>query len=131
MTDQWIPVLIIIFIGALFPFATLLIGRLLRPSAPNEIKEASYECGELPKSGAWIRFNIRFYVVALTFLIFDVEAALMFPVATVFREFVEKGEGVAALVKVLFFVLTLVLGLAYGWKKGDLEWVRSYSSRSS
>jgi NADH-quinone oxidoreductase subunit A len=132
VVDQWIPVILIAVVGAFFPLVTLGIGKLLRPNSPNEVKTSSYECGEQPKSGAWVRFNIRFYVTGLTFLIFDVEAALMFPVARVFREEIMKpdGEPFLALIKVGFFVLTLVVGLAYGWKKGDLDWVRSFKKFS-
>ena len=128
MLDHWIPVVLIVVMGITFPIITMLLGKLVRPQNPNRVKEASYECGEIPKSQAWIRFNIRFYVIGLTFLIFDVEAALMFPVGTVFRDAIANGDGVAALLKVLFFVLTLIVGLAYGWKKGDLDWVKTYES---
>jgi len=125
MLQHWIPVGLMMGLGIGFPIVTLLLGKMVRPSNPNPIKSATYECGEIPKSGAWIQFNIRFYVIGLTFLIFDVEAALMYPVATVFRQAIENGDGLLALGKILFFVITLVVGLAYGWKKGDLEWVRS------
>ncbi len=73
---------------------------------------------------AWVNFNIRFYVVALIFIIFEVEIAFIFPVATVFRRWVEGGAGVFALAEVLLFIGILFLGLVYAWAKGDLEWVK-------
>ncbi|MGH7826199.1 MAG: NADH-quinone oxidoreductase subunit A, partial [Candidatus Binatia bacterium] len=73
---------------------------------------------------AWVNFNIRFYLVALIFIIFEVEIAFIFPVAAVFRNLVESGEGVLAFVKILLFIGILFLGLIYSWAKGDLEWVK-------
>jgi NADH-quinone oxidoreductase subunit A len=69
---------------------------------------------------------VRFYVVGLIFIIFDVESALMFPVATVFRQFVNDGNGALILFEVLMFIFILVAGIAYCWKKGDLDWVKSF-----
>ncbi len=71
-------------------------------------------------------FNIRFYVVGLIFIIFDVESVLMFPVTTIFREMNEMGEGGYALVVLLSFISVLIEGIAYCWRKGDLDWVKSY-----
>ncbi|EQC43384.1 NADH-ubiquinone/plastoquinone oxidoreductase, chain 3 [Bacteriovorax sp. Seq25_V] len=104
----------------------LLVGKLIRPSNPTDLKLTPYECGEEPIGSAWSNFNVRFYVIALVFLIFDVEGALMFPVAAVFRKFVEIGEGGAVLASFLLFITILALGVVYCWKKGDLDWVKSY-----
>ena len=71
-------------------------------------------------------FNIRFYFVGLSFIIVDVESVLMFPVATIFRELNEAGEGGYALIILLSFISVLIEGIAYCWKKGDLDWVKSY-----
>ena len=111
---------IIMVIGA------LLVGKLIRPSNPTDLKLTPYECGEEPIGSAWSNFNVRFYVIALVFLIFDVEGALMFPVAAVFKKFVEIGEGGAVLASFLLFIVVLSLGVVYCWKKGDLDWVKSY-----
>ena len=102
----------------------LLIGRLLRPYNPQAQKLSTYECGEPAMGSAWVNFNIRFYLVALIFIIFEVEIAFLFPVASVFRRWVEGGVGVFALIEILLFVGILFLGLIYAWVKGDLEWVK-------
>jgi NADH-quinone oxidoreductase subunit A len=73
---------------------------------------------------AWVNFNMRFYLVALIFLIFEVEIAFIFPVAAVYRNLVEAGDGLFAFVKIFLFIGILFLGLVYSWAKGDLEWVK-------
>jgi len=103
----------------------LALGRLIRPSIPEIAKDDPYECGEKPIGNAWIQFNFRFYLVALVFIIFEVEIAFMFPVAAVYRTWVESGRGALALVEVLVFVLILFVGLLYVWSKGDLRWFKS------
>ncbi len=91
----------------------------LRPSRASEEKLTTYECGEEPVGNAWIQFNIRFYVFALIFVVFDVEAVFLLPWAAVF-----KSLGPLAYVEGLFFIAILVVALAYVWRKGDLAWVR-------
>src|SRR5205085_6826785 len=102
----------------------LTLGWLVRPRVPNEIKATIYECGEKPIQQAWFNFNPRFYIVALIFLIFDVEVAFTYPVAVVFKRWVAEGMGAIAFGEVVVFVLILGVGLAYVWRKGDLEWIR-------
>src|SRR5215813_9359961 len=102
----------------------LTLGWLVRPHTPNPEKLATYECGEIPVQAAWFNFNPRFYIVALVFLVFDVEVAFTYPVAVVFRRWVASGSGGYAFAELFVFVAILVLGLAYVWKKGDLEWIR-------
>jgi len=117
-------VLIFFVVGAGFVFVSLALGKLVRPSVPLPEKLTTYECGELPTEKAWMNFNIRFYILALVFIIFDVEVAFMFPVAVVFRKWIQEGKGALALTEVSLFVLLLLLGFIYAWVKGDLEWVR-------
>lgn len=124
--DVYMPVLILMSFGILMVAGTLLVGKLLRPSNPNKIKLSAYECGEEPVGDAWTNFNVRFYVIALVFIIFDVESALMFPLVAVFKQFNDIGEGGLVLVIFLLFVSVLLEGLIYCWKKGDLDWVKSY-----
>jgi NADH-quinone oxidoreductase subunit A len=124
MLFDFANVLVFTALGVGFVGVTLLIGRLLRPSNPQAIKLSTYECGEPAMGSAWVNFNIRFYVVALIFIIFEVEIAFMFPVAAVFRRWLEGGQGIFALVETLVFVGILFLGLVYAWAKGDLEWVK-------
>lgn len=101
---------------------------LLRPHNPEPGKMSTYECGEPPTGGAWINFNIRFYLVALVFVIFDVEVAFIAPVTVVFREWVERGAGWYAYAEIALFLAILFVGLVYVWAKGDLEWVKRVTS---
>ena len=125
-------VLVFLLVGLGFVFVSLTMGHLVRPKAPNAEKLAPYECGELPQEGAWFNFNIRFYMTALLFIIFDVEMAFMFPIGVVFKQWVQKGaetgdgSGILALAEIATFVLILALGLVYAWIKGDLEWVKKF-----
>lgn len=124
--NSYMPVLILMVIGVIAVVGALIVGKFIRPHKPNKVKEQPYECGEDPIGSAWSNFNIRFYVIALVFIIFDVEGALMFPVAAVFKQFNEIGEGAVILGSFLLFILILMLGIVYCWAKGDLDWVRSF-----
>ena len=84
----------------------------------------SYECGEVPEGSAWVKFNVRFYVIALIFIIFDVEVIFLFPWAVVFQELSNNGLGLLAFIEMFIFVLILIVGFAYVWVKGDLDWVK-------
>ena len=97
----------------------LVLWKILRPERQDEEKLTTYECGEEPVGNAWIQFNIRFYVFALIFIVFDVEAVFLLPWAAVF-----KSLGPLAYVEGLVFIAILVVALAYVWRKGDLAWVR-------
>jgi NADH:ubiquinone oxidoreductase subunit 3 (subunit A) len=103
-----------------FLVVNLLVWKVIRPSRYSEEKLTTYECGENPTGSAWIQFNIRFYVFALIFIVFDVEAVFLLPWAVVFREL-----GMLAFVEGLVFIAILVVALVYVWRKGDLEWVRA------
>ena len=115
-------------IGAvIFVTVTLLVAKLIRPHRPNPEKLTSYECGEDPIGSAWTNFNIRFYVVALIFVLFDIEVVFLFPWATVFgKADLVNGTGglwgLFSLVEMGIFLLILALGLAFAWRKGFLEW---------
>ena len=113
-------VLVFVAVAVGFLVVNLLVWKLIRPSRFSEEKLTTYECGENPTGSAWIQFNIRFYVFALIFIVFDVEAVFLFPWAAVFREL-----GMLAFVEGLVFIGILVVALAYVWRKGDLEWVRA------
>ncbi len=117
-------VLVFLLLGLGLSGMMLGLGRLLRPSNPLVPKLATYECGEPPTGNAWINFNIRFYLVALIFVIFDVEIAFMYPVVAVFRDWLLSGRGATALAEMLLFIGILSRGLVYVWVKRDLEWVK-------
>jgi NADH-quinone oxidoreductase subunit A len=108
----------------LFVFGSLLAGRFLRPHAPNREKSMIYECGEKPIGQAWFNFNPRFYLIALVFVIFEVEIAFMYPVASIYKAFIDRGQGLLAFGEIFVFVAILGVGLAYVWAMGDLEWVK-------
>lgn len=120
------PVLILMGLGVIVFAGALLMGTLIRPNNPNKLKEQAYECGETPIGQAWTNFHVRFYVIALVFIIFDVEGALMFPVAAIFKKFNDMGAGGVVLASLLLFMLVLVLGIVYCWRKGDLDWVKTF-----
>jgi NADH-quinone oxidoreductase subunit A len=103
-----------------FVAVNLIVWWVIRPERFSEEKLTTYECGENPQGSAWIQFNIRFYVFALIFIVFDVEAVFLLPWAVVFRKL-----GLVAFTEGLVFIAILAVGLAYVWRKGDLEWVRS------
>ena len=104
------------------------VNRLLAPRNPNPEKLSTYECGEEPTGNAWLPFNSRFYVIALVFLLFDVEMVFVFPWATVFgnKEIIQLDPrwGWFSLIEMFIFLGILILGLAYVWVKGDLEWIK-------
>ena len=112
-------IFIFILMGIVLVYLPLLIQKLVAPNNPNPDKLATYECGEESEGSAWVQFNIRFYVVALIFLIFDVEVVFLFPWAVVFKEM-----GLLALIEMGIFLLILIAGLAYVWVKSDLDWVK-------
>ena len=91
---------------------------------------STYECGEPPTGGAWINFNIRFYLVALVFVIFDVEVAFIAPVSVVYKDWVMRGAGLYAFTEIAIFLAILFVGLVYVWAKGDLEWVKRVGSEA-
>ena len=124
MPFHFANVLIFSGLAIFFVLGSLLAGRLLRPNHPTAEKSMIYECGEKPIGQAWFNFNPRFYLIALVFVIFEVEIAFMFPVAAVYRSFIENGQGMLAFFEIFVFVAILSVGLAYVWAMGDLEWVK-------
>lgn len=116
---------VFLVLAFLFVLAALVTSRLIQPFNPYREKGATYECGEPPVGSSWIRFNNRFYIIALIFLIFDVEVVFIFPCAAIFKSLVGAGTGLLALFEILVFVLILLVGLAYVWAKGDLQWIKS------
>lgn len=113
-------VLVFIVVALGFVFFTLIFARIVSPHKPNPDKSSTYECGERILGPAWIKFNIRFYVIALVYIIFAVEIAVLFPWAVIY-----KTLGWLGFVEMFVFVLILLVGLAYLWSQGDLEWIKS------
>lgn len=119
MLTEFGKVFIFILVASLFVVAVVYIAKLLRPNRPTHEKLLTYECGENPQGSPWVKFNIRFYVVALIFLIFDVEVVLLIPWAMVYQEY-----GLTGFLAGGVFLILLGIGMAYEWRKGDLEWER-------
>jgi len=116
--------------GLLFVASALLVSRFIRPNRPNKQKLTSYESGETPQGNAWVQFNLRFYVLALVFILFEVEVVFLFPWSVVFanKELIAETDGTwgwYTFVEMLIFIFILVLGLAYAWRMGHLDWVKS------
>ena len=124
MYFQFANVLVFFLLAFVLCGLMLGLGMLLRPANPSRAKLSTYECGEPPSGPAWINFNIRFYLIALVFVIFDVELAFMYPVVTVYRDWIAKGQGAFALADITVFMAILFVGLIYVWVKGDLEWLK-------
>ena len=129
VSSEFGEVLIYLIGGVIFILGGMLTSKILRPSRPNEEKLTTYESGEDPVSSAWGQFNIQFYIVALIFLLFEVELVFLFPWAIVFsdQQLIQETKGVwgwLALIEMAVFVGVLVLGLAYVWRKGYLDWVK-------
>jgi NADH-quinone oxidoreductase subunit A len=115
-----VPILVFtsfLLVGVLLAFILVTLPRWLAPSEPGELKMRTYECGEEPVGEPWIRFRVAYYIFALIFVVFDVEAVFLYPWAVIFRK-----VGVAGFIEMAVFVGILLLGLAYAWRKGVLEW---------
>ena len=165
MTSLVLFVLIFLAAGLTLLAANLVLGRLVRPDRPSAAKAEVYECGEQPVGDPWVQFDLRFYVVALLFVIFDVELAFFFPWAVVFGSAVRTADETrpaearieaaanlqphgerphgeppdpaaakalawVAFADILVFFGVLLVGFAYLWRRGDLEWVRSTAAHA-
>lgn len=131
MHFDFASVLVFLLLGGGFVVVNLFVGKiLLRPKSGSEgQKLATYECGEPTIGHAWIRFDIRFYTIALMFVVFDVEVALLFPWGVAFRDLVESGWGWLAFAEALTFIVILMAGLAYVWSRGDIDWTPRVGER--
>ncbi len=119
MLTEFGKVFVFILTAILFVIVAIFASKLVRPAKPTREKLMTYECGENIEGSPWVKFNIRFYVIALIFLIFDVEVVLLVPWSLVYKQF-----GMAGFLTGAIFLILLGLGMAYEWRKGDLEWAR-------
>lgn len=124
MLLQFSNVFVFMAIAVVFVLVTLLVGKMLRPDNPSAGKKAVYECGEAPIGAGFSQINMRFYLIAFVFVIFDVEIAIMYPVTVKFRELLQEGWGVLAFVEIALFIVILLVGFIYAWSQGGLDWVR-------
>jgi NADH-quinone oxidoreductase subunit A len=137
--DILLSITIFVAFGAAFVFLNLVVGAVARPRVPNPEKLAVYECGEPSIGSSWVQFDLRFYIVALVFLIFDVEVALFYPWAVAYGSAADLASQLGmtvteirsvALVDMLFFFGVLLVGFAYLWRFGYHDWVRSAATTS-
>jgi NADH-quinone oxidoreductase subunit A len=115
--ENYFPILLFIAVGIAVGVVPMVLGRLIGPNRPDSEKLSPYECGFEAFEDARMKFDVRYYLVAILFILFDLETALLFPWASVAREL---GPGV--FVAILLFIFELVLGFVYLWKKGALDW---------
>jgi NADH-quinone oxidoreductase subunit A len=118
MTYPYFPIFVFILVGFLLGIAAFTIGKLLSPSRPYPAKQAAYECGFEPFETAHLPFDIRYYRIAILFIIFDLETVFLFPWAVSLRQIGLPGFWAMA-----GFLGILLIGFVYEWKKGALEWV--------
>jgi NADH-quinone oxidoreductase subunit A len=117
-TNNYVIVAIFLILGVLLPVATVsIIGPLVRPKNPTPEKQTTYESGNIPVGDSWVRFNVKYYIFALLFVIFDVETLFLYPWAVAYNQL-----GLFALVEMVIFITLLVVGLIYAWRKKVLEW---------
>jgi NADH-quinone oxidoreductase subunit A len=134
-----LSVTVFVALGAGFVLVNLIAGYFARPSLPNPEKATVYECGEPTIGTSWVQFDLRFYIVALVYLIFDVEVALFYPWAVAYGSAPQLAQTIGmttqalravAIVDMLFFFGVLLVGFAYLWRFGYLDWVRSAATTS-
>ena len=118
MLSSYVPIVISVVVATGFAIVTLLLTRLINPSKYNKVKLEPYECGIEPVTDARDRYSIRYYLVAMLFVIFDVETVFMYPWAVVFDRLLLFG-----LIEMLVFIFILVVGYYYAWRKGALDWI--------
>lgn len=129
--SDWIAIGALAAVGLLIPIGMMTVSALLRPSVPETGKSTTYESGETPTGGTRIRFNIQYYMVALLFVVFDIETVLLFPWAVIYRPAIEAGVPMVDLLwPMLTFVGILAIGLGWAWRTGAVEWARSSRAAS-
>lgn len=118
MLNEWLYVGIFALVALFLPAVAISIAALLSPKKPNKVKNSTYECGMETVGPTWVQFKIQYYVFALVFLVFDVEAVLLFPWAVAYNQL-----SLYAVIEAAIFILILLGGLFYAWRKGALEWL--------
>ncbi len=116
--NNYLIVVVFLALGVLLPVVALSIGRILRPHKPSIAKQTTYESGIDPFHDSRVQFNVRYYIFALLFVIFDVETVFLYPWAVAYEKL-----GIFALIEMLIFVVLLLIGLIYAWKKKVLKWI--------
>jgi NADH-quinone oxidoreductase subunit A len=121
--ENYFPVLVFAVVGLAFGFAPILLGWLVAPNRPDSEKLSAFECGFEPFEDARMKFDVRYYLIAILFILFDLEIAFLFPWATIFKEIVATPEvKMFGFGEMLVFIAILVVGYVYAWVKGALDW---------
>ena len=120
MLQEYLPIGVFIAVGILMGVAPIFLGRIIAPHKPDKEKTSPYECGFEAFEDARMKFDVRYYLVAILFIIFDLEIAFLFPWAVVLGE--SGGIGGFGFLAMMIFLLLLVVGFIYEWRKGALEW---------
>lgn len=116
--NNYLMVFVFLCLGVLLPTIALFLGKLMRPTKPGRVKASTYESGLEPFHDSRVQFNVRYYIFALMFVVFDVETVFLYPWAVAYNKL-----GAFALIEMLIFVIMLLIGLAYAWKKKVLKWI--------
>ena len=119
---QYVPILLIALAAAGFAVGSVLMSFLIGKKKPSEAKNMPYECGMEPIGDARERFSVKFFLVAMSFVVFDIEAVYFLPWAAIYRPSIRAGFGLYMLVAILIFATILILGLVYEWRRGVLDW---------
>jgi NADH-quinone oxidoreductase subunit A len=121
--DNYLPVLVFVIVAIAFAFAPILLGWFIAPHRPDSEKLSAFECGFEPFEDARMKFDVRYYLIAILFILFDLEIAFLFPWATIFKEIVATPEvKLFGFAEMLIFIAILVVGYVYAWVKGALDW---------
>lgn len=128
--NPWLAVGALALVALLIPLGMMAVSAILRPSVPESGKRATYESGEIPTGSTRNRFNIQYYMVALLFVIFDIETILIFPWALIYRNAVSVEGLTVALTPMLVFILILIIGLVWAWRNNAVRWVRTTRVRN-
>ncbi|MFB6096591.1 MAG: NADH-quinone oxidoreductase subunit A [Haloferacaceae archaeon] len=125
--NPWIAVGALGVVAVGIPLGMMAVSAILRPSVPEQGKSATYESGEIPTgTTTGIQFNIQYYMVALLFVVFDIETVLIFPWTVIYKHALENGVGLySSLAPMLVFIGVLVVGLVWAWRQGAVQWVKS------
>ena len=124
--SEWIAIGALGLVAVGIPLGMMAVSAILRPSVPEQGKRATYESGEIPTGTARVQFNIQYYMVALLFVVFDVETVLIFPWTVIYRSALSQGVPLSTVLwPMLAFVGILVVGLVWAWRNGAVEWVKS------
>lgn len=122
MLGAYLPIILLVVVAILFGLIAIVMSSLIGPKKYSAVKMAPYECGCEPVGSARERFSIKFYIIAMLFILFDIEAVFLYPWAVIFKKFISAGLGTFVFIEMMVFIVILFVGYIYVWKKGALEW---------